>query len=64
MEKRTEVKTVKVELVCEECNKGTMEPYNDGPLVIPSPQGYPHRCTECGAEIHITGTTFPYMEYK
>ncbi len=63
MEKRTEVKTVKVELICESCNKGTMESC-DGSVLMSNPPQYPHRCTECGAERHITGITYPYMEYK
>ncbi len=63
MEKRTEVKTVKVELMCERCGEGTMESC-DGTVSISNPAHYPHRCTECGAETHITGTTYPYMEYK
>ncbi len=63
MEKRTEVKTVKVELVCESCNKGTMESC-EGMVLTTYPVKYPYKCTECGVEIHVTGTTYPYMEYK
>ncbi len=63
MKKRTEVKTIKVELVCEECNKGVMEGCA-GVVLTTYPAQYPHKCTECGAEIHVTGTTYPYMEYK
>ena len=62
MEKRSEVKTVKVELVCGSCNEGTME--RDGVVLMSNPPHYPHRCTECGAEIHVTNIIYPYMEYK
>ena len=63
MEKRTEVKTYKVELVCESCSEGTMESCA-GMVLTSLPAQYPHRCTECGTETHITGTTYPYMEHK
>ncbi len=60
MEKRTEVKTYKVELVCESCDKGTMESCA-GVVLQSHPPQYPHRCTECGVETHISGTTYPYI---
>ncbi len=63
MEKRTEVKTVKVELVCESCSEGTMELCR-GMGLTTIPFQYPHKCTDCGAEMQVTGTTYPYMEYK
>lgn len=64
MEKRTEVKTVKVELACEDCGKGTMEPVPLAMVLTTNPPQYLHKCTECDVQIHITGTTYPYMEYK
>ncbi len=63
MEKRTEVKTVKVELVCESCNEGTMESC-EGMVLQTYPAKYPHKCTKCDHTTHITGITYPYMEYK
>ena len=63
MEKRTEVKTYKVELVCESCNEGTMVSCS-GVTLMSNPPQHPHKCTACGEGIHITGTTYPYMEYK
>ena len=63
MEKKTEVKTYKVELACENCGEGTMESC-DGAVLTSNPPQYPHACTNCDAEIHVTGTTYPYMEHK
>lgn len=63
MEKRTEVKAYRVDLTCESCGEGTMERCDGGMLMSDPPQ-YPHRCTECGAETHVTGTKYPYMEYE
>ncbi len=63
MEKRSEVKTVKVELVCERCKEGTMESC-EGVTLTSNPPQYPHRCTKCSYADVVTGITYPYMEYK
>ena len=63
MEKRTEVKIIRVELVCERCHEGTME-LCDGIVSASNPPPYRHRCTKCNHANIITGKTYPYMEYE
>ncbi|KKN29389.1 hypothetical protein LCGC14_0844630 [marine sediment metagenome] len=66
MEKRTEVKTIKVELVCDSCREGTMKPFllRGGLALETSPSQYPHECTKCDAIIHIAGQVYPYMVHE
>ncbi len=61
---RTEVKAIRVELPCEEdgCS-GKLETC-EGMVLTSYPALYPHRCTKCGVERHISGITYPYIEYK
>ena len=63
MEKRTEVKTVRVELVCERCHEGTMEALKGAPF-IGKPPLRPHRCTKCSHTDTIADKTYPYMVYE
>ncbi len=61
---RTEVRVYRIELPCEEkdCN-GTMESCA-GMVLTTYPAQYPHKCTKCGTEIHISGVKYPYIEHK
>ncbi len=63
MEKRTEVKTVKVELVCDSCEEGVMVACGDAALAHDPPH-YPHGCTKCGERDVVEGKTYPYMVYE
>lgn len=59
---RTEVKTVKVDMKCDECNKGYLRP--TGQCFMTSPPKYPHECDKCGKREVITGKTYPYIDYE
>ena len=61
---RKKVISIKVQLPCEhEGCAGFMES-SSGMVLTSNPPQYPHRCNICGVERHITGHTFPYMEFK
>lgn len=45
-ETKTEVKTFKVEYVCDECGEETLK--HEGGALLSSPPQYRHRCSNCG----------------
>lgn len=59
-ERKTEVKTLMVELFCECNNK--MEP--TGECLTSHPPQYPHLCISCGKTINIIGKKYPCIEYE
>ena len=52
-EKRTEVRTIMVRLMCDKCGEGEMKP--TGVALMSHPPQYPHKCDKCGAETTIRG---------
>ena len=61
-EKRTEVRTYQVRLMCEKCDGGEMLP--TGILLTSNPAQYPHRCNKCGHEdTPRGGKSYPRTEY-
>lgn len=65
-ERRTPVRVVRVELMCE-CG-GTMELATDanglGTVFSTWPAKYLHECTQCGKRKMVTGSTYPRIEYE
>lgn len=56
-----EVKTLIVQMKCEKCGKGLMEPFGDTVLAT-YPQQYPHKCNKCG-NVENYPVEYPYMRY-
>lgn len=62
-EKRTEVRTFMVRLMCDKCGEGEMK--QTGVQLLSNPPQYPHRCDKCGSETTIRGgKTYPRIEYE
>ena len=59
-ERETDVKTVKVELVCDECGG---EMVANGIGLMSSPPQYPHVCAACGYTLNVRGKTYPYIKH-
>ena len=69
MEKLTELRTYRVDFVCEQCGEGHMV-YTRGPSPFASPwfptgppQSFPHQCTECRNEQYLR-LTYPAFRYE
>lgn len=56
-----DVKTIKVDMICEMCGNGRMRP--NGQVVTTLPPWYMHYCTDCGygAEFPVQ---YPYFKYE
>lgn len=62
-EKRTEVRTFMVRLMCDKCGEGEMKP--TGVQLLSNPPQYPHRCDKCGFETTIRGgKAYPRIDYE
>jgi len=61
MEKRIEVATYMVKLICDKC-EGEMKP--TGLCLTSFPPKYPHECQNCKNVINISGKTYPHTEYS
>jgi hypothetical protein len=62
-EKRTEVRTYVVRLMCEKCDGGEMLP--TGIALMSSPPKYPHKCNKCGHEdTPRGGKRYPRTEHE
>lgn len=60
MEKRAEVKTVKVTLICDECG-GEMKP--TGEVYDTYPCYYQYQCEKCGNKV-TSQKVYPYVEHR
>lgn len=57
-----EVKIYEIDFRCDVCGKGYYRPTG---VVFPTyPTKYLHKCTVCGAELVVTGHTYPYTEQE
>lgn len=61
MEKKTEVKVINVDCICEKCNEGRYRPTDQ--IYLRYPPQYPHKCTICNDET-IFDKIYPYLEYE
>ena len=61
-EKKTEVRTIMVRLMCDKCEGGEMKP--TGLCLTSIPPQYPHKCDKCGAEVTVHRHTYPRTEYE
>lgn len=61
MEVIKEVKVVEVNMKCDECNEGLMEPVGNNVLMT-NPPKYPHKCNKCGYRENYT-RIYPYQKY-
>ena len=61
-ERRTEVKTFRVDYICDTCGKGIM--CSTGVTLMSNPPQYPHMCLECDATQTFTGITYPRLEHE
>ena len=59
-ERRTEVRTYRIDLICDECG-GRMAP--TGQALMSYPVQYPHKCEKCGAGITVRGNQYPCLIY-
>lgn len=61
-ERLKEVKTYRVDYVCDVCEEGRMK--RDGGIVLMSePPQYPHVCDKCGAR-QLFENSYPYITYR
>ena len=61
-EERCEVKTYEINMRCDKCGKGYMQPI--GNIVLATyPLQYPHECSECGHREDYT-VKYPYSSYE
>ena len=67
MIKKTEVKTFKVEYICDKCKKGIMVEIckhdRDPTIKITSNPAYFHKCFECNYQ-KCLNKHYPYIEYE
>ena len=56
-----EVKTVRVNYVCDACQSGNMVAGNI--VLTSSPPQFPHTCDQCGASRTFVGFKYPYLKY-
>jgi len=62
-EKRTELRTFMVRLMCDKCSEGEMKP--TGIQLSSNPPKYPHKCDKCGAETTVRGgKPYPRIEHE
>lgn len=59
-EKREEVKTFEVRLMCD-CGE---EMHATGVGLMSTPPKYPHVCKACQAETHVRGKSYPHLVYE
>jgi hypothetical protein len=60
-EVREEVKTVMVDMTCDECAKGMMR--HTGITLTSYPPKYPHVCNNCGAQATYW-KSYPYVTHE
>lgn len=61
-EERCKVQTYEIDFKCDICGIGHMRP--TGEAIATYPVQYPHKCSYCGAEMTISGHTYPYTVTK
>lgn len=61
-EKRVELRTFEVHLICDKCGEGEMLP--TGIVALSLPPQYPHECNKCSYRLNIRGKHYPCIEYK
>lgn len=61
MERKTEVRPIKVDMICDVCGKGWMRPTNVTLTVYPPL--YPHVCDKCGHTENYS-KCYPYIEWE
>jgi hypothetical protein len=62
MEQRTEVKTIRVDLICDTCGTGEMA--YTGTILMSDPPQRQYQCPECLNIAHVPGRLYPRIEYK
>ena len=62
METRTEVKTYRIDKVCDVCGDGNMELSSMHGTLLTHPPKHPHKCNECG-NIDTYTKIYPCIEY-
>lgn len=61
-ERRTEVKTFLIHLMCDKCEYGEMKP--TASALLSHPPQYPHVCDKCGEKVNIHGGIYPRLTYE
>ena len=56
---KTEVKTFRIELQCDECD-GIMS--HNGIVLTSNPPLFPHECDKCGYRKNVRGIKYPYLK--
>ena len=62
-ETKSEVKTYKIDMKCDNCGEGYMRPIGNIVILATYPIQYPHKCTKCGYSANYT-TTYPYEIFE
>ena len=58
-ETKKKVQTYRVDYRCDICGEGFYRPTGE---VYPAyPMRYAHKCNKCGAQMVVTGRTYPYI---
>ena len=65
MERKTKINTIKIEMICDECKKGSMIPkYQQlNNMLVNVTPSYLHICPNCGNEKEFIGI-YPKIEYE
>lgn len=62
MERRTEVKTYCVTLICDTCKEGEMIAGNTA--LLTNPPSCPHQCNRCGHVEKFVEACYPLIRYE
>lgn len=54
--------TVKLIYAVHESCGGKLEA-RGGPILLTSPEQYPHICLQCGKKVYVSGQKYPYASY-
>lgn len=58
---RSEVRTVEIDMICDECGDGRMRP--SGTVLTTYPPKFPHECDKCG-HVEVYNVRYPYVIYE
>ncbi len=61
---KSKMQAYRVELPCEAEGCDGMMVFTSGGVLTSFPAQYPHRCSECGRQIYVSGMTYPTIEWS
>lgn len=61
-ERKTKVRTYRVDYICNHCGEGLME-FTDFAL-LSNPPKYEHQCNVCKSKRHFSGVKYPHFTHE